>query len=212
MRIFLRPLALSLCAFMVSCVSEELPKQANTPAVKPGLPQPFRFHKAVEVTPGLTFDILSWGRGSEHIGAYIILRSDSTAAEYRSTTGELEGEITDVWNMDMDADGNPEIFIQAKGQDEDTYLNMYIYEFRENGSSQQIRFPDLTSSTKKTYRGKDSVFIKEGDLYREFPTYDSADTAAVKPTGKKTLKYLLRGNSFSVQEIKEEDSGKKDNR
>ena len=206
MKLFVTSLVLFASAFFASCTTEEKPQQAAAPNIETKLPQPFRYHKAVEVRPGLTYDILSWGRGSEYVGAYMILRSDSTRSEYRSTTGELEGEITDVWNMDMDADGNPEIFIQAKGQDEGAFLNMYVYEFSEGGSSQQLRFPDLTSSTKKTYRGKDSVYIKNGELYREFPVYEEADTAAVKPIGKKVLEYSLRGNSFSVKEVKQDDS------
>ncbi len=205
MKLFVRSLAVLACAFAVSCNIEEKPKQAVPAPVSHKITPPFRFHKAVEVKPGLTFDILSWGRGSEYTGAYLILRSDSAEAKYKSTTGELEGTITDAWNMDMDSDGNPEIFIQAKGEDKDNYLNMYIYEFTEGGSSQQLRFPDLTSSTKKTYRGKDSVFIKEGNLFREFPIYEESDTSAVNPTGKKLLEYTLRGNSFSVKEIKEDD-------
>jgi len=205
MKLFVRSLAVLACAFAVSCNTEEKPRQAAPAPVSHKITPPFRFHKAVEVKPGLTFDILSWGRGSEYTGAYLILRSDSAEAKYKSTTGELEGTIIDAWNMDMDSDGNPEIFIQAKGEDKDNYLNMYIYEFTEGGSSQQLRFPDLTSSTKITYRGKDSVFIKEGNLFREFPTYEESDTSAVNPTGKKLLEYTLRGNSFSVKEIKEED-------
>jgi len=187
-----------------SCSTEE-PKKPVVPELKAKLAEPFRFHKSVEVKPGLTFDVLSWGRGSEHVGAFLILRSDSSALKYRSVSGELEGSIADVWNMDMDADGNPEIFIHAKGGDKDSYLNMYVYEFNDEGSSQEIRFPELTASTKKAYHGKDSIFVKEGALFREFPLYDEADTAALKPTGKKLVEYSIRGNSFSVKEVKADE-------
>ncbi|WP_207420754.1 hypothetical protein [Desertivirga brevis] len=206
MKIFYSIAVLSMALAASSCSSEDAPKQAAAPAVNPNkLTEPFRFHKAIEVKPGLTFDVLSWGRGAEYVGAYMILRSDSSRAEYKSIHGELEGEITDVWNMDMDSDGNPELFIQAKGQDKDSYLKMYIYEFTESGSQQQLRFPDITPSTKRSYRGKDSVFVKDGELFREFPLFEEADTAGVNPTGKKLLQYSLRGNNFNVKEIKEED-------
>ena len=205
MKVLYPVLALAIGIAAVSCSSKDTPKQASTRITPCKLTEPFRFHKAIEVKPGLTFDVLSWGRGAQYIGAYMILRSDSTKAEYKTTNGELEGEIEDAWNMDMDSDGNPEIFIQAKGQDKGSYLKMYIYEFTESGSQQQLRFPDLTSSTKKSYHGKDSVYVKDGELFREFPLYDEADTAAANPTGKKLLQYTLRGNNFSVKEIKEED-------
>jgi hypothetical protein len=81
---------------------------------------------------------------------------------------------------------------------------MHIYEFNESGSAQEIRFPNLSSSVKKTYQGKDSVYVKEGVLFRAFPVYDEADTAAIKPTGKKILEYRLRGSSLSVEDVKEE--------
>ncbi len=205
-----RSLVLFSIVSVAACSTDESKKQSNAPAapvVK--LPDVFKFHKAIEVKPGLTFDVLSWGRGSDFSGAYLILRSDSTNLKYRSTSGELEGRVTDAWNMDLDSDGNPEIFIQAKGEEKGKSLIIYAYEFNDSGSAQELRFPDLTSRTMKIYRGKDSVYVKEGDLYREFPTYDEADTAGVTPTGKKVLEYKLRGSSFSVDEIKEEDKNKK---
>lgn len=189
--------------FFIACGSQEEKKQAEQP-VRVVLPQPFHAHKVVEVRPGLTFDVLSWGRGSQLSSAFLILRSDSTAIKYRSVSGELDGKIRDAWNMDMDTDGNPEIFIQAASGEKNEDLSMYVYEFSENGSSREINFPDLTSATKKQYRGKDSVYVKEGALIREFPLFESSDTSAVKPVGKKKLEYLLRGNSFSVRELKED--------
>lgn len=194
-------LALTLFSLIIlsSCSSETEKKQAK-PEVRVVLPEPFRVHKVVEVRPGLTFDVLSWGRGSQLSSAFLILRSDSSAIKYRSVSGELEGKIRDAWNMDMDSDGNPEIFIQASSGDGGNDLLMYVYEFDDNGSSRELRFPDLTSATRKQYRGKDSVYVKEGSLFREFPLFESSDTSGVKAVGKKKVEYLLRGNSFSVKE------------
>lgn len=201
----LKFLAFSLFSLAVvsSCGSDGEKKEVK-PETRVVLPDPFRAHKVVEVRPGLTFDVLSWGRGSQESGAFLILRSDSSAIHYRSVSGELEGKITDAWNMDMDSDGNPEIFVQATSGDAGDNLSMYVYEFTENGSSREIRFPDLTSSTKKQYRGRDSVYVKEGSLFREFPLFESSDTSGVKAVGKKKIEYLLRGNSFSVKEHKED--------
>lgn len=192
-------------SILCSCNSDE-PQKAESSITKVVLPQPFRYHKSIEVTPGLTYDVLSWGRGAEHVGQYIILRSDSSDVKYSTLSEELEGDITDVWNMDLDSDGNPEIFIQAKGQQDGSYLKMYVHEFSDGGSSQELKFPELTSATKKKYRGKDSVYIKEGNLFREFPLYDDKDTAGVKPLEKKVLEYTLRGNKFDIHEIKEKEA------
>jgi hypothetical protein len=192
--------------WFTACNSGDEKQATVTPAApEKKIMEPFRFHRAIEVKPGLTFDVLSWGRGSDATGAYVILRSDSTHLKYRSTTGELDGKIMDAWNMDMDSDGNPEIFIQAEGEGEGSHLTMYIYEFNESGSGQKLSFPGLSSSSKKGYKGQDSLFIKDGKLFRQFPVYEDKD-APNKPTGgDKLLEYRLRNNSFTVQEVKEEE-------
>jgi hypothetical protein len=195
---------LCLTGLFFSCGAEE---EKQVMPVKPEakkIPEPFRFHKAIEVKPGLTLDIVSWGRGSDSIGGYLILRSDSTRLSYRSVSGELKGKVADAWNMDLDTDGNPELYIQSVGQGKDSYLNMYIYEYGEGGSNQQIRFPDLSSSLKEGYRGEDSMYVKDGRLYREFPFHADQDSSSkVKPAIRK-LEYTLKNNSLQFKEIKEE--------
>lgn len=188
---------------IASCSGDEEKKVEVKPAVKK-IMEPFRFHKAIEVNPGLTLDIVSWGRGSNSVGGYLILRSDSTRLSYRSVAGELDGKIVDAWDMDLDTDGNPELYIQAKGEGKGSYLNMYIYEYSEAGSNQQIRFPELSSSLKEGYRGNDSVYIKEGKLMREFPFYDKSDSAGKAAGDIRKVEYTLRNNSLQFKEIKEE--------
>ncbi len=188
-------------ALFISCTSEEkAPVVSSKPEPKKVM-QPFRYHKAIEVKPGLTLDIVSWGRGSNSVGGYLVLRSDSTHMSYRSIAGELDGKIVDAWDMDLDSDGNPELYIQSKGEGEGSYLSMYIYEYSEGGSNQQIRFPDLSGSLKKGYKGNDSVYVKEGKLMREFPLFSTGDSAS-KATGEiRKLEYSLRSNSLNVREI-----------
>lgn len=190
-------------AFLISCEQEkEKIVIKKTEAVK--IMQPFRFHKAIEVKPGLTLDIVSWGRGSDSLGGYLILRSDSSRLNYRSVSGELKGKIIDAWNMDLDTDGNPELYIQAKSDSKDNYLNMYVYEFNENGNSQQIRFPELNSSLKEGYKGKDSLYLKEGKLIREFPIYTEQDTSSKTTSSVRKIEYSISSNSLQYKEIKEE--------
>lgn len=196
--------ALCLVALLFSCGAEEEKKTAPVKTETKKLTEPFRFHKAIEVKPGLTLDIVSWGRGSDSFGGYLILRSDSTHLSYRSVSGELKGKVVDAWNMDLDTDGNPELYIQSVGEGKENYLNMYIYEFGEGGSSQQIRFPDLNSSLKEGYRGEDSIYIKEGKLFREFPFYTSSDTLTKDKPAIRKLEYTLKNNGLQFKEIKEE--------
>ncbi len=186
-----------------SCAEEEK-KEAVVSRPEPRkVMEPFRYHKKIEVKPGLSLDVVSWGRGSTSVGGYLILRSDSTKLDYRSVSGELDGMIVDVWDMDMDSDGNPELYIQARGEGEGSYLNMYVYEYTESGSNQQIRFPDLSSTTKSGYRGRDSVYVKDGRLIREFPLFSESDSTGQSSKVKK-LEYTLRSNTFQVREVEDE--------
>lgn len=182
--------------------------QKATTSAKPQLIQPFRFHKMVEVSPGNSFDVLSWGRGPAETGSFLILASDSAEAKYTTTTGDLDGTITDVFNTDMDVDGNPEILIQAKSKDSTVRSRIYAFEYKDN-KAQKLDFPKLNQSQKKGYRGEDNFYIKGGVLMREFPVFEGSGT---KPTAeKRILEYGLRSNSFTVKTVSKEDEVKKQN-
>ncbi|RKR83657.1 hypothetical protein BDD43_3870 [Mucilaginibacter gracilis] len=191
---------------LASCTQDE---KQNTPVaaapVKAALMAPFRYHKMIESSPGKYFDVFGWGRGKDSSGAYMILHSDSTGKQYSNTGGDLEGSIIDIYNTDMNMDGNPEILIEAKAKDTTNHVNIYAYEFR-GAKSQKLDFPKLTTKTKKGYRGDDNFYIKDGSLVREFPIYEGSGKNA-KPTGKKKiLQYSLRNNVFSVNDISPVDS------
>jgi len=173
---------------------------APTPSTKTELMAPFRYHKMIESSPGKYFDVFGWGRGKDSSGAYMILHSDSTGKQYSNTSGDLEGSIIDIFNTDMNMDGNPEILIEAKAKDTTNHINIYAYEFH-GSKSQKLNFPKLTDKTKKNYRGDDNIYIKDGNLIREFPLYNGSGKDA-KPTGqKKILQYALRNGEFSVKDI-----------
>ncbi|GAA3980340.1 hypothetical protein GCM10022246_35570 [Pedobacter ginsengiterrae] len=157
---------------------------------------PFKFYKDIEVKPGLNFEIVSWGKGVDSIGGYQILMSDSVKSVYKSEAAERKGVMTDAWNMDLDNDGAPEIYIQLLSKKNVLDLNVFEY---SGGNFNKISFPSLSSNQKKGYIGDDKFFIKNGDLFRSFPVKDEADS-----TKKiiKTYQYKLSGNSFSTSEVK----------
>ncbi|MGV8879719.1 MAG: hypothetical protein ACOH2A_11885 [Sphingobacteriaceae bacterium] len=201
-------------AFSIAAISngcKEPDKQQKPVAVKaPAIMAPFRYQKVIEVKPGLIFDILSWGRGSSSIGAFMILRSDSISMKYTTTTGDLDGTIVDVINTDLDVDGNPEIIIQAKASDSTVYAEVYAYEFNDrNDQAQKLTFPKLNSSQAKGYRGNDRFFMEEGKLMREFPLFESDDKDAKPTAEKRLLRYGLRNNAFTVQSISKDGSEEK---
>ncbi|MBV8391255.1 MAG: hypothetical protein JO080_15730 [Mucilaginibacter sp.] len=202
--------ALIGCLLTASACNQEEKKASApvAPAKRPEFVDPFRFHKLIEVSPGQDYDVLSWGRGSATKGAFLILHSDSSAQKFTTTTGDLDGSIIDVYNSDMDLDGNPEILIQAKSKDTTKYATIYAYEFN-NGKANKLDFPKLTSSQRKGYHGDDNFYIKEGKFMREFPIYDGSGKDA-KPTGqKRILEYGLRGNNFTVKQLSTDSTDNK---
>lgn len=192
---------------LASCTQQPAPQTAPVVAAPKAaeLMAPFRYHKLIESSPGKYFDIFSWGRGKDSSGAYMILHSDSTGKQYSNTSGDLEGAIIEVYNTDMDMDGDPEILIEAKAKDTTNHVNIYAYEFR-GARANKLNFPQLTDKTKKSYRGGDNFYIKDGSLIREFPVYDGSGVNA-KPIGaKKVLEYHMRDGVFNVKDISPVDS------
>jgi hypothetical protein len=191
-------------AMLFSCTTNdksETVKETQAVTTEKAKPSgPFPFYKSIEVRPGLTFEIVSWGKGVDSVGGYLVLMSDSVKSNYKSLSNERKGIVTDVWNMDMDNDGNPELYIELLSKK--NVLDLNVYEYTSNGF-QKINFPSLSNAIKRNYAGNDKFTIKEGELYRSFPIVKPADTT-MKDGTLKTLKYSLRGNSFSMEEVKEE--------
>ena len=188
--------------FLFSCGSGETDK---TPVVQPNAISetkpsgPFPFYKNIEIRPGLAFEVVSWGKGVDSLGGYLILMSDSIKNNYKSFSVERKGVITDVWNMDLDHDGNPEIYVELLSKKNVKDLNVYEY---AGNNFQKINFPPLGPVSKKVYAGNDKFMIKGGDLFRSFPMVNLEDTT--KKTGsEKVLQYRLSGNSFSVSEVED---------
>lgn len=190
--------------FFISCSNH---KEEKVVAVKPEASAAagktggqFAFYKDINVKPGLNFEVVSWGKGVDSIGGYLILMSDSVKNNYNSFSAERKGIITDAWNMDMDNDGNPEIYIELLTKKNVLDLNVYEY---SGGDFRKISFPPLSSNTKKNYAGNDKFLIKDGNLFRSFPLVNPKDTS-IKAGDVKMLVYQLNGNSFSVNEVKQE--------
>ena len=190
--------ALSISVF-AACVGDEPATVAKTEVVKEKQANPFPFYKNIEIKPGFHFEVVSWGKGVDTLGGYLLLMSDSVKNNYKSIAIERKGIIKDAWNMDLDNDGNPELYIQYVVRKNVNDLN--VYEF-SNNSFDKISFPGLNSNLKKGFQGDDNFFVKNGDLFRSVPVVltDSGKTSTLV----KTLEYRLSGNSFSTKEVKPE--------
>lgn len=179
---------------LVACGESEKSALVEQKPVETKQPNPFPFYKSIEIKPGYYFEVVSWGKGVDSVGGFLILMSDSVKNNYKSISVEREGIITDAWNMDLDNDGNPEIYIQTLVRKNVADVN--VYEFGSDFN--KISFPGI--STMKGYQGEDKFFVKNGDLFRSIPIVqvDSGKTTTLV----KTVKYRLSGNSFSSSEVK----------
>jgi len=189
--------------FLFSCTNDNGKPPVQSESKKDTLKQttPFSFYKDLAVRPGLNFEVVSWGKGVDSLGGYLLLMSDSLKNDFRSTSVEREGVLQDAWNMDMDNDGNPELYIELLKNQNQRDLNVFEY---SRGSFQRISFPSIPDRLKKIYGGNDKFSMKEGELYRSFPIVNPRDSTE-KAGDLKVVRYTLSGNSFSVKEVKEEE-------
>ncbi len=195
---------------MAGCNNDKkAPANYSAEVKKLALTAPFKYHKLIESSPGQFYDILSWGRGLSDTGSFLILHTDSLGKKYTTTAGDLNGAITDVYNTDMDVDGNPEILIQAKKKDTITYTTIYAYEFVDN-KAQKLDFPKLSQSQKKGYRGEDSFYIEDGKFTREFPIYDGGGKDPKLTGAKRKLQYSLSNNEINVKQLSKDSVSKTD--
>jgi hypothetical protein len=198
------------CIMLAGCAQEQKkPANLDNMPKAAAVMAPFKFHKMIEVAPGQSYDIVSWGRGSVDTGAFMILHSDSSGRKYTTTTGDLNGEIVDVYNADMDIDGHPEILIQVKRKDTINYTTIYAFEFYDS-RVQKLDFPKLTSSQRKGYRGNDNFYISEGKFIREFPIYEGSGATAKPTAAKRKLEYSLNNKSFNVKQLSKDSTSVKD--
>lgn len=185
---------LFISSVIIGCSEGEKPVAVKETPVEAKAPNPFPFYKSIEIKPGYYFEVVSWGKGIDSVGGFLILMSDSTKKNYKSISVEREGIVTDAWNMDLDNDGNPEVYIQTLVRRNVADVN--VYEF--NNDFNKISFPGI--STMKGYKGDDKFFVKNGDLFRSVPIVQTGSGKTT--TLVKTLQYRLSGNSFSSSEVK----------
>ena len=198
-----QPLALAGLLLLASCGADDadktVVKKDDSLGQKPK--GQFVFYKDISIRPGFNFEVVSWGKGVDSVGGYLILMSDSLKNNYKSLSNEREGVITDAFNLDLDTDGNPEIYIELLSKKNVRDLEVYEY---ASGSFNKITFPGLSSSLKKNYGGDDKFMIKNGELFRTFPLVNPKDSTE-KAGDLKIVHYNLRGNSFSSSEVKKEE-------
>jgi len=197
--LIMQPLCLAVLLLLGGCGDKEKVAEVKQTHTSQKKADQFVFYKDISIRPGINFEVVSWGKGIDSVGGYLILLSDSIRNNYKSLSNERKGVITDAWNLDMDNDGNPEVYIELLSKKNVLDLNVYEY---SGGSFNKISFPPLSSSMKEHYAGNDKFLIKDGDLYRTFPIVNPKDST-MKAGSLKTIRYRFSGNSFSSSTVED---------
>lgn len=186
---------------LASCNEAEKKDSKTAKKVENTLPAPFRHHEKIEVGPELIFDVYSWGRGADSTSSLLILRSDSIKNDFTiASTDNIDGRLVEVFNTDMDSDSNPEVLIYYTLNDEINSADVICFEFTDNNVN-TIRFPELSSKTKKQYRGLDKFYVKDAKLVREFNLFEENDKEGKNASTKKKVEYFIKNNSFDLNEL-----------
>ncbi len=203
MRLLNKLFGLGLISLLfASCGGDENKKVKETPKIVTVLPAPFKHHEKIEVGPELIFDIYTWGRGDDSTSSLLVLRSDSIKNDFSvASTNNIDGKFKEVFNTDMDDDGNPEVLVYYSANDKFQSAKLICYEFAGKDAN-EIEFPNLSTKTKNQYHGKDKFYVKEGKLFREFNLFENNDKEGKKVIDKKTIQYFIKGNRFDMNEIK----------
>ena len=100
-------------------------------------------------------------------------------------TRDIEGTVTGAMVGNLDADGNPEIFVLTQSPDGDGRVNLVVYEVDRDVGLSPIYFPPLVDDRRNSqgYKGQDHFAVEGNSLVQSFPVYTS-DGAHARSTGK----------------------------
>jgi hypothetical protein len=105
-------------------------------------------------------------------------------------TRDIQGTVTGAMVGNLDADGNPEIFVLTQSADGNGHVSVVAYEIDREAGLSPIYFPPIVDNRKYSggYRGQDHFAVEGDSLVQTFPVYTS-DGADAKRTGKERKLY-----------------------
>lgn len=106
---------------------------------------------------------------------------------------EADGTITGVEVEDLNADGDPEIYVYVTSAGSGSYGSLIAYGSNRNRSLSEIHLPPLEddAGASQGYMGHDTFAVGEGTLVRRFPVYREGDTNAKPTGGTRQIQYKL---------------------
>lgn len=94
----------------------------------------------------------------------------------KPVTGQIDGLFTRAQMADLDADGEPELYVFLKTAETGDYASAFVAASDQGRRLVEVPVPDLAADAKNStgYRGSDEFAIVEKVLARRFPLHDAS--------------------------------------
>ena len=177
---------------------------AQDTAMQTAIESSYEYHKTLNVSEKLVYDIIAYG-GSASIGQYAIISRGADNKPDTVAHGEREGIIVNTFLADLNKNGNNEIYIVLQSVGSGSYGNVMSYELDKGGNATALSFPDTSKNNNPDgYMGKDSIYQEGAFLVRKFPVFKKNDAMCCPAGGKMSVYYTLNKNKFSISKTEKE--------
>lgn len=129
------------------------------------------------------------GTGRSVIVAATNLKGDTTKGD-STVIHDVKGSLHETVVTDLDRDKNPEVFIFTYSDGTEATGSVYGITYI-NRKPVRIFSGDIEKEELEGYRGRDSFYIKQPFLMRQYPVYAQTDPDGKPTGGKRTVKYSL---------------------
>jgi len=169
----LHPLAAAGCALAVNWVA--------APAFASG------FNSRLELQ-GIRFEVKSRDQGARQ---QLTITTTGAQRPIPVIQQLVDGSVVGAEVADLNADGQPEIFVFVQERGSASHGNLVAYALNNRLSLTPITLPELSTALAKGYRGHDRFAVVESCLARRFPLHSSTDSSAKSTVVYRQICYKL---------------------
>ena len=144
---------------------------------------------------GVTFGVQATGEGSQQ---QLTITTRGSARPIGPIKETVDGRVLDAQVADLDANGQPEIYVVVQGAGSGSYGQLVAYAL--SGGKRFISpivLQELSGSLAQGYQGHDQFEVVENCLVRRFPIYKPGDSNAKATGGLRQICYKLKPGEAS---------------
>ena len=172
---------------------------AEDTAMQKSIDNSYEFATTVTISPTLVYDIRAFG-GTASKGAFAIIKRGADNKPDTVEQGERQGKIVNAFAADLNNDKLTEIYMVTQSVDSGSFEDVIAYQFDETGLAKQLVVPKVTSEEIAAgYMGRDSIYIENNFLIRQFPAYKKNDAPCCPSGGSEKVYYQFKKNIFVKQ-------------